>query len=486
MRAWLVLVSSALLLSACGQPEVAGLVATPPPTAEPLPTVSTHNPGVADMLRQRPAPGVSVELDAYFSGAGTGMSVPGMGGPPPQPGQVACPQIWNLLTDQPYQASLLVLNATSGVVPSSDAAWLLATTPEAIAPGKIIGPNLPYHARLRGRFGDPAFAACPQADRIFVVEQVITVYPEQPVVSEFALPVDYAAWPRYRDALQGYSIPYPPGWQAQRLDDMTVQIQNLQQPTNNVVVRVEAGPVPDTTALMRGARSVAMFEQGGSFGASFADSQRLGGREVWRSVAGGRNEISVIFGGVGKTYELSVRYGSGFDLPQSLLTLYTAMVEGFRLDAPPPPFPTEAPPLTAAPVATATPLPTVTPAPPGFPTMMPVQTPSPAPFPGDFKLTLDAVQAQGAAPLSVTLRATLTGGTDNSYELYCSGWTWEFGDGQMMMTTPDCGPWSSDIQIQRTFTTEYTYKQPGTYQARLKIGGRAGTLESNVVTIEVP
>ena len=39
-------------------------------------------------------------------------------------------------------------------------------------------PELPFHARLQGHLGEPAFAACPHAERIFFVEQVITVYPE--------------------------------------------------------------------------------------------------------------------------------------------------------------------------------------------------------------------------------------------------------------------------------------------------------------------
>lgn len=50
--------------------------------------------------------------------------------------------------------------------------------------------------------------------------------------------------------------------------------------------------------------------------------------------------VSVLFSGSGHTYELALRYPLGFDAPQSLLTTFSIIIEGFRLDVQPSPSPT--------------------------------------------------------------------------------------------------------------------------------------------------
>lgn len=140
---------------------------------------------------------------------------------------------------------------------------------------------------------------------------------------------------------------------------------------------------------------------------------------------------------------------------------------------------------TTTPVATITPLPTWTPAPPGTLPPTPFPLPSPAPFPGDFVLSLSACVVQGSAPQRVLFSATLTGGPDNSYELYCTSTSWEFGDGQGIISSPMCVPWSPEARVPRVLTMDYSYEHAGTYQARLRVGGQAGGLTSNDVTVEV-
>ena len=170
---WLVVM--VLLLSACA----------PLPSARlesdlPTPSVVLPNPGVADVLRNPPAPGETVEVVAYFSGVGAPIFP---GGPPPPPDQVVCPTFFSwssALTDRPFTAALLLLNGVQGNTLPDDAPWLVATTPEATRPGVRVVPQLPYHARLRGHLGDSAFAHCPHASRILVVEDVVTAYAEQP------------------------------------------------------------------------------------------------------------------------------------------------------------------------------------------------------------------------------------------------------------------------------------------------------------------
>jgi hypothetical protein len=97
-------------LSACAPIPLAG-----PGNATPvLPTLSptlTSGHDVADLLRDPPPPGKSVEVDAYFNGAG---DFPFSGGPPPAPDTVACPFRWfPTLTDRPLRSFLSILNATT-------------------------------------------------------------------------------------------------------------------------------------------------------------------------------------------------------------------------------------------------------------------------------------------------------------------------------------------------------------------------------------
>lgn len=134
---------------------------------------------------------------------------------------------------------------------------------------------------------------------------------------------------------------------------------------------------------------------------------------------------------------------------------------------------------------TALPLPTYTPAPPDWvrPTAYP--TPTIGPFPADFELTLTSNSLEGPAPLQVRFTATLTGGRDDSYELYCVGETWDFGNGEGMTTSPLCVEWTPEMRVIRTYTTAYTYKRPGTYLVRMRIAHGPYEINSTVVTVVV-
>ena len=318
------------------------------------PTVSLPGPGVADLLRQPPVPGETVEMDAYFSGAGPVFM---SGGPPPLDDEAMyCPtySAWQVaLTDRPFPATLHLLSSTWGNVLPGDAPWLAATTPEAVQPGQIVLPQLPYHARFRGHLGDPALAHCPNADRIFVVEEVVEVYAEQPPeITAGALQVleDYAGWPLYHDVELGYSLPYPPDWTVELPGSDLVAAVDLrapQWPDYPVMVRVRASETlydqydPASLPLLLQGQAFGVFEQGWAFDGRI-EGQHLAGFQVDRpSTAGeGEGSVSVLFSANGYTYELMLRFPMGFDAPQQLLTIYSAMVEGFRLDRAPGPTPT--------------------------------------------------------------------------------------------------------------------------------------------------
>lgn len=303
--------------------------------------------GVAGLLRSPPSSGESVEIDAYFSGAAT---VPHLGGFPPPPDQIACPNYYEAaLTDRPYLAYLRVLNSIDGNPLPDNASWLIAVTPDMLKPGVWQLPQLPYHARLRGHLGEPVLAHCQHADRIFLVEQVVQVYeeiPAEPSTYPRTLPDDFATWAHYHNANLGFSFSYPSDWPIDQLDDVTWNLHAPQWPDYPIVMRVHAGETHldqyDSTTmppLLQGISSGGVYQQGGGFN-GMIDSQHLDGYQVSRDESMTERSVAVLFSGSGHTYELALRYPLGFDAPQPLLTAYSAIVEGFRLDVRPGPSPT--------------------------------------------------------------------------------------------------------------------------------------------------
>lgn len=368
---WLPVFIMAMLLAACASPGLAayrdsprradegpasglalGETTTPTPSPPPTPTPSTPGPGVADLLANPPAPGQSGELDAYFSGAEAPL-LPSRGGPAPLPDRVSCPTVYDAaLTDRPFQAILFLLNGSSSNALPDDALWLIATVLEAAKPGVRIVPQLPYHARLHGHLGDPAFSNCQHAERIFVLEEVVEVYQEKPSESMPALlrlPAGYAEWPRYRNADFGFSLPHPPDWRAETLKEpntlLSVALRAPQWPEYPVVVRVRSDETwydqyaPASAPPLLQGEGFGVFQQGWVFQEE-AKGSGLDGYRVDRRPAPGEREVSLLFSAQGRTYELALRYPTGFEAPQPLLTAYSAIVEGFQLDTLPGPTPT--------------------------------------------------------------------------------------------------------------------------------------------------
>ncbi len=325
----------ALLLAACSPAAATRIAELTTPTAVP------HNLGVADLLRHPPAPRATVEVDAYFSGA-TYSPVPGAFM------STRCPSRWNAaLTDRPLVAQLHVLSTISGNPFPEDAPWLIATQAQSQTPEPGV-PDLPYHARLREHLGDPVFSQCQYAERIFVVEAVAQTYQKEAPGPKFPfneLPEDYATWLPYHDPTLGYSLRYPPDWQIERMDDAALMLRALEWRDYPVKVTVHPGETHEDIynpaslpSLLKGG-SWGVFGQGGMFGGTL-ETQQLDGYFVEREPSASEREDGVLFSGSGRTYELSLRYPVGFDAPQPLLTAYTIIVQGFRLDVLPGPSPT--------------------------------------------------------------------------------------------------------------------------------------------------
>jgi hypothetical protein len=191
--------------------------------------VSTHlctgtrplSMSIDELLRYPPLPGTRVDLNVFYAGRTTrplrGESlyiVP--------KGRIFCPYKarYRFLTDRPFLGNVSPsIGWTSGNTLPDTAPWLIATLPQALKPGVDVWPDLPYDARVRGYLGEPKFAHCPHANRIFVVEKVLKVYETDPDPKFYPtkFPQADATWSMFHDAELGYKMLYPPDWKLERL-----------------------------------------------------------------------------------------------------------------------------------------------------------------------------------------------------------------------------------------------------------------------------
>jgi hypothetical protein len=366
-RYLLALATFLLLLGACGQPDVVTRV---PPT----PTQQPAGHGIADLISAAPQPGQTVEVDAYYwigYGRGTSYFLDAQG----------CPVAGTFLTDWPVSGVLHFpgidrSNASQGYPPDADP-WLIpisvlinpipATLVPSYNPSTPI-PSLrpvpddslfiPYHGRLRGHFGDPAYAACAHSNRIFVVEAITVVYdqagPWEPPMQHLQPPADYASWPQYHDTSMGYSFAYATDWSVEPVQEAdvlsAVAVHTAQAPDSPIIVRVHAGETRtdpyDATAIPELIKRQDKTDQISFFNQDFVSpvgdnhGQHLQGFLVDRAAGDNMRTMAVLISAHGRTYEIAVRYPIGLHANQSLLDAYELLLDRFQLDAPPEPSPT--------------------------------------------------------------------------------------------------------------------------------------------------
>ena len=290
------------------------------PSTTPAPQVGSGPPpraDVAELLAHPPAAGESVEIDAFYAAAYALGPFPGDFPPPVD----ACPRRPEaLLTDRPFPLFLRYLESKRSNELPDGAAWLVA----AHLP-RYAYPDGPYHARFRGHLGDPAFADCPDAERIFVVEAVVETYEpsDREVWAALAAPDDSVEWPRAAEPAFGYSVAYPPDWQVERTDDGGLRLRDPSWPDYPVTVRVTAGESDPRAGTYR-----QRF-------APCADTPPL--EVLWWSCREEQGErcVRAFLSGRGRTYDVALDYPVGFDAPQALLTRYTAIVDRFQIDGMP-------------------------------------------------------------------------------------------------------------------------------------------------------
>jgi hypothetical protein len=288
---------------------------------------------ISALLRDPPLPGTRVEIDGYYSGQ-TSLPMRGGFGYLVPKNKVFCPYKTRLrfLTDRPFLGNLPIgVNVLPDVAP-----WLIATIPKALQPGVDTGANLPYHARVRGYLGEPKFSACPDANRIFVVEKVLKVYVASPDPKFFpgSFPKDYATWPSFYDTKLGYRVSYPPDWKVEVLPNQSKQLSAIalrSQTWPNAPVTVRVYPAP--LVAVRNYSAMRTFPQW--LPPENGDTQHLVGVSFDQNMEDERRISSVSFSGSDRIYELKLAYPMGFEASQELLNTFILMVHRFRLDNPP-------------------------------------------------------------------------------------------------------------------------------------------------------
>lgn len=101
-------------------------------------------------------------------------------------------------------------------------------------------------------------------------------------------------------------------------------------------------------------------------------------------------------------------------------------------------------------------------------------------------LALRARPTISFAPSRVTVTASVRGGPDDYRDFYCPTLEWEWGDGTRSEASSDCDPYEAGkSEIRRRYSTQHTFRQPGTYRVRfrLKQGNDVTGLATTTVSV---
>src|SRR5690606_16717405 len=121
--------------------------------------------------------------------------------------------------------------------------------------------DIPPRAHLRGHFFNPDYAACPDAERLFVLDEVLGPVDGRAATPVPALP-DTGAWPEWPGAALGLGGRSPAGWTVQQARSHGALLAaRFQPPTADAAMRLtvtpgqtEAGPDGLPPDVLRGER----------------------------------------------------------------------------------------------------------------------------------------------------------------------------------------------------------------------------------------
>ncbi len=319
--------------------------ATPIYTPRPMP----RSGGVADLLADRPPPGESVELDAWF-GEGR-ISWPGRGRFESMSG---CPTVDSApMLDRPlWQTIGFGSSMSSNPVPDDAPHLIAAFRPELAGqegedPVAFPPSDWPAFARVRGHFptSDEAFQSaieagnpCPDHDRIFVIDALLETY--LPAREYLWVPVaPEARWIRFRSLDLGLSLSHPPSWQViESGDELTLVSPHW--PDRSMRIR-RASPSSDpigapTRRPASHAESWGHFFQEREAAARFGDNQaslegEIAGCHDWDDERLDCLELNIAT--PGQTYQVRIPFGRGFDAEPGQLRVADQIVDSLAIEA---------------------------------------------------------------------------------------------------------------------------------------------------------
>lgn len=88
------------------------------------------------------------------------------------------------------------------------------------------------------------------------------------------------------------------------------------------------------------------------------------------------------------------------------------------------------------------------------------------------------------SPVGVIATAELTGGED-SEDFYCLAIEWDWDDGSKSLQDSDCEPYQPGTKIDRRFSSEHYYSNPGIYNIRANLKAQEKVVATNAYRLTV-
>lgn len=275
--------------------------------------------GVGALLEQPPPAMTSVTLEAY-SGEGY-QGWPGRGRFESMSG---CPSVDSApLVDQPLWQTVGFGGHLSNNPPPADAPWLIAAGMDLA--------KLPRFGRLRGHLGDPRFAHCDDAERIFVVEAVETVY--EPRGPDHWPTPDPATWTTLVLPSGGARLRHPADWTLVPAGADRWRLTSPDWPDTPLQLQVlAADPGPArASAAARGLGDATVFRQRESAWTRAAKVLPLEGTMAGCQGKAQAGCVEVRMAQGGKTYVFRQEYGHGFSFDPRVLAHAQWVLDSFEI-----------------------------------------------------------------------------------------------------------------------------------------------------------
>ena len=101
-------------------------------------------------------------------------------------------------------------------------------------------------------------------------------------------------------------------------------------------------------------------------------------------------------------------------------------------------------------------------------------------------LSLKATPPVGFSPLKVRLVVEVRGGANDAADFYCPAIEWEWGDGLTSEMVEDCAPHEAGkSEIRRSYSTEHTYRDEGSFTARFRMKQKNRVVASAATQVNV-